>query len=60
MSCPLSEARTPVRAFARVEPHVTYFAYLDEFGHIGPYVATASAIADATALANGGGTASLT
>ena len=37
--CPLSEARAPARAFVfwRV-CGVTYFAYLDEFGHIGPYI----------------------
>ena len=38
-SCPLSEARVPGAGF-RVSGgrRVTFFAYLDEFGHIGPYV----------------------
>ena len=38
--CPPSEARAPARAFvfpAQKLP-VTYLAYLDEFGQIGPYV----------------------
>ena len=38
-ACPLSEARALVRAFVfSAGPPVTYFAYLDEFGHIGPYI----------------------
>ena len=38
-ACPLSEVRARVRAFVfPAGPPVTYFAYLDEFGHIGPYV----------------------
>ena len=38
-ACPLSEARVLARAFVfSAGPPVTYFAYLDEFGHIGPYV----------------------
>ena len=36
--CPLSEARAPARAFVFLEAWVTCFAYLDEFGHIGPYI----------------------
>ncbi len=39
MPCPLSEARAPARAFVFSGiRRVTYFAYLDEFGHIGPYL----------------------
>ena len=39
-ACPPSEARAPARAFvcSLESPSLTYFAYLDEFGHIGPYV----------------------
>ena len=42
-ACPLSEACALARAFVFFGffgevPPVTYFAYLDEFGHIGPYV----------------------
>ena len=36
-SCPLSEARTQVRAFAFSRGRLIYIAYLDEFGHVGPY-----------------------
>ena len=42
-ACPLSEARALARAFVcfgflEKSRSMTYFAYLDEFGHIGPYV----------------------
>lgn len=33
-----SEARTKVRAFAFLGVSIHYIAYLDEFGHIGPFV----------------------
>lgn len=33
-----SEARTQVRAFVFLEVCIHYIAYLDEFGHIGPFV----------------------
>lgn len=38
--CFHSEARTLVRAFAFLDPVtiMTYIAYLDEFGHVGPFV----------------------
>ena len=38
MACPLSEARASARAFVRLREVMTYLAYLDEFGHIGPCV----------------------
>lgn len=38
MRCPLSEARAKARAFVSLGTFLTYIAYLDEFGHIGPYV----------------------
>jgi hypothetical protein len=38
MCCPLSEARAQARAFVLLGLLLTYIAYLDEFGHIGPYV----------------------
>lgn len=36
--CPPSEARAKARAFVLLECALTYIAYLDEFGHIGPYI----------------------
>ena len=36
--CPPSEAHAPAWAFAYLESVVTYLAYLDEFGHVGPYI----------------------
>lgn len=33
-----SEARTPVRVFAFLKGNMTYFVYLDEFGHVGLYI----------------------
>ena len=41
MCCPLSEARAQARAFVLLRLNLTYIAYLDEFGHIGPYVSRA-------------------
>lgn len=39
--CPHSEARAQARAFVYFGCLLTYIAYLDEFGHIGPYVSRA-------------------
>lgn len=37
--CPHSEAHARAWAFVFLELALLYFAYLDEFGHIGPYIA---------------------
>ena len=39
MCCPHSEARAKARVFVFLGNCLTYIAYLDEFGHIGPYIA---------------------
>lgn len=38
MCCPHSEARAQARVFVFLGIALTYIAYLDEFGHIGPYI----------------------
>ena len=39
MCCTHSEARAKARVFVFIGNCLTYIAYLDEFGHIGPYIA---------------------
>ena len=36
--CPLSQTRALARVFVLLEMCLTYVVYLDEFGHIGPYI----------------------
>jgi len=38
LGCLLSEARAQARVFVHLRAALTYIAYLDEFGHIGPYI----------------------
>jgi len=38
LCCPHSEARAQARVFVFLGCALTYIAYLDEFGHIGPYI----------------------
>ena len=38
MCCPHSEARAQARVFVLLGEALTYISYLDEFGHIGPYI----------------------
>lgn len=38
MYCPLSEAHAQAWVFVFLETCLTYVVYLDEFGHIGPYI----------------------